>query len=161
MAIIDETEKVEVLEIAIRELTNKYNFYNTIHEQLRVRVLALIAAAVAGATYIYSDLGTLIPTQRYGFVIFIIATVLLGVVFFMLLQLIQTIMWESPVEVKETERCLDSYDSKLQWLQFVKDDYITAIRGNSAIVAKRAKMFNNSVYLLIISAIILLVIKGG
>lgn len=162
MAREDDTStiSIEILEISIRELSSKYAVINSLHDQLRAKVLALLAVIIAGATYMYSDL-KIMPAEQYGKILFILATVTLLAVFAMLLKCISSVDWHSPVEWKEIQRAENIYDSKLDYLKYIRDDYITAVRGNAAIVAAVANRFNQAIYLLSISAIILIVIKGG
>lgn len=154
-------EETEILKLSIKELTKKYNLVNNRYDQLRVKVLAILTIAVAGVTFIYSDLTKIVPTQKYGIFLFILGSILIAGALGVLLWLTSSVEWHSPVEVREIERAEKVYQNKLAYLRYIRDDYLVGFRGNAEILHKRSMWFNHVIYILVVGVIMVMAIKGG
>lgn len=154
----DDSAESEIIQLSIIELQKKCDQINSAHDQLRVRVLAMLTVVIALATYVFTNihLDRMSGPEKF---LFGFGSMLLVLVFIILLLLTSTRNWEMAVEVKEIERAYSTYKSKLKYLRYIQGDYLEAVKGNTRRVAKTGYMFNISIYLLVISAIIILALK--
>lgn len=156
----NDANSIEILETSIQELQRKYDQVNSVHDQLRVRVLALLTVVAGIATYIFTDVDFFNMSSADKF-LFAIGSLLLITVFGVLLRIVSSSVWEMPVELKEIERASSIYKNRLAYLEYIQCDYLIAIRNNIARTDTSGKLFNRSIYGLVASAIILLALKGA
>lgn len=153
-----EEAETEILELSIKELRIKYALINNIHDQLRVRVLAMLTVVVALATYTFKGMhfDKLDSSEKF---LFGLGAIMLAAVFAVMIHLTSTRDWEVPVELKEIERAHSIYKTRLRYLRYIQKDYLTAVKGNGSRISTNGKFFNISLYVLSFSAIILLALK--
>lgn len=155
MAVKDE---IEILELSHKELQIKCAQVNSSHDQLRVRVLAMLTVVIALATYVFKGvhLDKMDGPEKF---LFGFGAVLLVGVFLVMLKLTATRDWEMAVELKEIERAYPIYKTKVAYLRYIQDDYLTAVKGNMRRVQITGWLFNASLYVLTFSAILLLALR--
>ena len=146
-----------------RELLNeaklRFERTNATSKEIRGRMAILLSVELAIMTYLFSDLTSIFPQEKYGQAIVIIAC--LGVlvsIITLLAHYKSNLNWPAPTG--ETDRAkLATLDNEIEILKYIENDYFCANEEAQKILAKRAKAFNFSMHIFLISAIILLIIK--
>lgn len=151
-------DEIEILELSIKELQIKCEQINGSHDQLRVRVLAMLTVLIALANYVFKGVHLSIMDGAEKF-LFGFGAFLLVCVFCIMLKLTATRGWEMAVELKEIERAYSIRKTKLAYLRYMQKDYLTAVKGNMGRVQTTAWLFNACLYVLSFSAILLLALK--
>lgn len=143
----------------LKEARKRYEETNVTFREIRNRMAILFSAELAIMTYLFSDLTSIFPQERYGQVIFIIAC--LGILasigtLFIFYRSIPN--W--PVPIGNIDRLkISNVKNEIDVLKYIENDYYLANEEAQNILKKRALAFNFSMHIFIISAIILLIIK--
>lgn len=165
----DKEQKVIVLRIALDELRRVHDHISNIYDQLRVRILALLAGQVAIVTFLFSgnkETRINIPADDAGRIFLSIGAASMILAFTLFVYLIaSTRGWPIPGDMDEIEQIdngLDNrYDTEEKFLLFLRKDYLNGNRECMKILSRKAIKFNLALYLLLAGAIILLIIKYG
>lgn len=132
---------------------------NATSKEIRGRIAILLSAELAIMTYLFADLTTIFPRERYGQAIFILACLgILVSIVTLLVHYKSNSNWPAPTGKTERTK-LANLDSELDILKYIEEDYFSANEEAQRILRKRAKAFNFSMHIFLISAIILLIIK--
>jgi hypothetical protein len=152
-------DKLDILQISIDELRSRYLMISTIHDQLRARVLALSVVVTGFITYSYATFNNHLPTDISSrFLLLIIVLLLLRVVY-CFVRLISSTDWEMPMDSVLIPQAYSIHHNKLNYLKYVQDEYLLVTTSNMTVLRKNGKLFNQALYLLIVSVIILVVVK--
>ena len=143
----------------LNEAKKRFDRTNTTSREIRGRIAILFSAELAIMTYLFSDLTSFFPQEHYGQAIFILACLGILVSIVTLLTYYKSNSnWPAPTG--ETDRAkLMNLNSELEILKYIENDYFHANEEAQGILKKRAKAFNFSMHIFLISAIILLIIK--
>lgn len=158
----NDQEKVKILKVSLDELRRFFDHVSNIYDQLRVKALALIAGEVATATFIFSADNTRhIPAESGMKIFYFSGIVILGAAFGILLWIVASFTWKIPHDLDDSNKLYKKYNSELEFLEYLHDDFIGAIQHCLPAVDKKARKFNWAIYLLAAGIIMLLVIKYG
>lgn len=159
---LDDDEKEQILEHGIGVMDNIFYQLGMIYDQLRVKVLSMIAAQLALAGFIFSDWKLTLMT--YGpdeWIIFGIAVLLQAIAMAMMLWILFPSRWSIPGSSSFYEAPNDDYDSHIEYLTKLHKDYKSCIDCVKAPIDKKSKAFTYVLYSLSLSVILLLVLKNG
>ena len=143
-------------------LEENRRLYNSTCEKfsgMRNRILTFLAIELAVLTYFFTDLRSIIPSELYGIVFFVVgvACLLFSVtLFFYCYRSIHN--WPTPIGPVEVEKLKHAHSESEVLSIFVKD-YAEANIIAGKIFSRYAKFSNWGLYLFIVGVIILLVIK--
>lgn len=152
--IIEET----LDDIAIAELRLLYERLTSLYDGIKIKILALIAGEVAIVPFIFSDGFPDIQSSQEG-VLFGIGAVLFAVSFALLLWAISTADWLVPFAVTDSRKVKELYPTPEKLKAFIKEDYEISAEDCLKRIRVRAKIFNITLWLLVIGLIILFVLK--
>jgi hypothetical protein len=169
MAGHEDTETEVILQVALDELRIVHEKISNVYDQLRIRILALLAGQVAIVTFLFSgdkDERIHLPLETSGKIFLAIGILCMILAFILFVYLIaSTRDWPIPGDMNEIEQINNGndnrYDSLEKFLLFLRKDYLEGNRECIKTIAKKATKFNLALYLLLAGVIILLVIKYG
>jgi len=153
-------EKIEVLKQTIRELHRRYDHINNAYDQLRFKVLGLLGGEVAGVSFIFAS-GGFMPAQNYGKVFYFTGITFVVIAFGLLMSLISSVDWSLPLEVKELTNQKKKLPNELEFLEYIRNEYLECIKHCLSQYERRMKQFDRTIYVLVAGVIMLLVIKLG
>lgn len=156
-----EPEKVKILHLSIDESRRTYDHIANTYDQLRAKALAIIAGEIAIVAFIFTGDSLKIPHVYYGLIFFFVAIVFMLAAFGGLLWTLAALQWRIPSDLAQTSKLLTSYDTELEFLEYLNDDYSAVAQYCAQCVDKKSKMFDKALYFLEAGAIILLVLKFG
>jgi hypothetical protein len=160
MAIKNKDEK-ELLTLAIDELRRHYDNVNDSFNHLRTKALALLVGEVAIITFIFSSPGLVMPKIVYGIIFLATGVALLIISFVLFLAVLSSASWCHPPDTNITKRLQKFFDSPVEFLIYMKDDYEDCIVKCIGIVGIRSSRFMWAVYAFSIGTLMLVVIKYG
>ena len=150
-----QEEKEKVAQTSVDELRRKYTELTTSFDQLRTKVLAFIAGEIALVAFLFAS-GMNIPSVIYGILFFSVGFGFVTASFVILSFSLRGADWHSPGPSRPTQE-----PTNLSALTKACEDYSSAIENNAPIYARRSKMFDTALMLLLIGVTILLAIKYG
>jgi hypothetical protein len=157
---LPESDKEETIKLALEDLRRLYDHISHNYDSLKNRVLALIAGEVAIASYIFSGKDFDIAKQGTPENIFFgIGVGLLAVSFGALLWIVSTASWVIPLDLSESQKLYKRYNSKLEYLEYIKEDYEDCTALCLRKMATRARVYNVTLFILSGAIIMLLVVK--
>ncbi|HJP96504.1 MAG TPA: hypothetical protein VJ843_03980 [Candidatus Saccharimonadales bacterium] len=157
---LPEGDKEATLLLLIDDLRRLYDHLSTNYHDLKNRVLALIAGELAIVTFIFS--GKSLELSKFTsaeIIFFSVGIGLMALAFGMLLWIVATADWLIPLDLNESRKLYKRYNSKLDYLEYIKEDYEACTEHCLRKVAIRAKVYNRTLLVLSCAIIILLVIK--
>lgn len=123
--------------------------------------MAFITGELALIAFVFAT-GIAVPHIVYGIVFFLLGAGCVTASFVILLILLTTIIWSSPVHPDTLEnQDYNSFPTHVAFLEHICKCYSNSLRENYETYRERATMFDNSLMLLFIGVIILLIIKFG
>lgn len=159
---LDDDEKELILEHGIGVMDGIFCQLGMIYDQLRVKTLSMIAAQLALAGFIFSDWR--LTATTYGvdeWIIFGIAVFLQATAMGMMLWILFPSRWLIPGSSSFYEAPNQDYDSHIEYLTKLHNDYKSCIDCVKAPIDKKSKAFTYVLYSLSLSVILLLVLKNG
>ena len=147
-----------ILEIQLEEWRRKYDSIDTAYDRIRARSITLITVQLAFGGYILTQIQSMIHNELYGIVFFI-----MGVLVFLYSASLSTRNyrarhgWSSPMWELEIERMNNCTDTSAA-LEILVADYKKAYDHNLSIHEPAAQRLNQSLFIFIAAAIILLVL---
>lgn len=159
---IKPKEQVQMLEKGIEELRRTHDEITDAFSKARIKNITFIGANLATLSYLYSSNGSgneslFIPEKIYGIIFYFAGLFLcLGSLLILVLAL-QPITWRIPTEMKKLKKL--EYNSYLDFLKYVRNEYIEGLSINLPKHEKKQKYLNLASPLLIVGAILLLIIK--
>jgi len=157
---LPEKDKIETIQIVIDDLRRLFDHISNNYSSLKNRVLGLIAGEVAVISFIFSGKGFNLKMFTSAEKIFFFAGVaLLAVAFGQLLWIIGTADWQIPLDLKESKKLYKRFNSKLDYLEDIKEDYESCIEFCLGKMSIRARVYNRTLFILSGAIIIMLVIK--
>lgn len=148
-------EKEKVAQTAVDELRRKYSELTSSFDQLRNKILAFIAGEIALIAFLFAS-GVVIPNAIYGIIFYGAGVGLITASFIILSISLRGADWHSP-----GPSSLLPDKTNLQALTNACNDYSSALETNAPIYARRSKMFDTALMLLLIGVTILIAIKYG
>lgn len=156
-----KAEQEKILQLSVDEVRRKYDELTRDFDQLRVKVLAFISGELALIALLFAS-GLPVPRIVYGIFFFLFGIGCITASFIILLFLLRSILWSSPIHPTALERHdYSKFPTKADFLEFICKCYSVSLEKNSPKLSERAKLFDNALMLLFIGAIIFLVIKYG
>lgn len=157
---LPNAEKEKAVQMVIDDLRRLYDRVASNYGNLKNRVLGLIAGEVAIASFVFSgddfNVTTFTPAEK----IFMgVGILLLAVAFGLLLWIVATADWQVPLDLKESRKLYQRYNSTLHYLEEIKEDYENCTEYCVAKLSSRATAYNRSLFILSSGIIIMLVIK--
>lgn len=159
---LDDTDKEQILEHGIGVMDGIFYQLGSIYDQLRVKVLSMIAAQLALAGFIFSDWR--LSQVSYGvdeWIILGFAITLQIIAMGIMLWILFPSRWSIPGSSSFYEKPNEDYDSHLEYLTRLHKDYKLCIDRVSLPINKKSKAFAYVLYSLSLSVILLLVLKNG
>lgn len=157
---LPQKDKEPTVAIVLDDLRRLYDHISANYQSLKNRVLALIAGEVAIVSFIFSgdgfELDKFTSAER---IFFFLGVILLGVAFGLLLWIVSTADWQIPLDVGESKKLYQRFNSKLDYMEHIKDDYEGCVVYCLGRMATRAKVYNRTLFILSSAILILLVIK--
>lgn len=156
----DDT-KIALLRISIDELKSRYAILNSIHDQLRVRVLAMLTVVTGFSAYVYANFKDTLPEDLNSISLSVIGLGALVYTIFILARLLRSTEWTLPMDIPVIKNAYLIHGTELAYLQYVQDEYISAVDDNRNTTTMRAKLFDRAIISLVISVIIVVILKEG
>lgn len=159
MALSDEEKKVTI-KLVIDDLRRLFDEISRNYTSLKSRALGVLAGEVALVTFLFSgeDIALKYLTDAEK-VFFAFGTIALLTSFGLLLWIVSTRQWMVPLDLKESRKLYARYDSELDWLEDIKEDYENCTGYILDVVKKRSAAFNKTLIILSCGIIIMLVLK--
>lgn len=158
MAIKSKKPSESITQLAIEELKQINELYNKSYDQLRTRVITIMAAEFALLGYLYRDPGEwFIPDNIYGIILYAVGWLCLIVSFTALLLGLNSTTWYYPMEIKDLKKL--RYKTTEDFLGEIKDEYLLTIELNTIPYEKKQRLFKFGLYALIMGGIILMAIS--
>lgn len=158
----DEESQAEILEIAIEEQRRSDSWIAHNYDNVRNKILTLLGGGLAALTFLYSSgnsNGSLfIPPEVYGKIFYFIALFLILFGISGLIMALRPRHWEFTTESRELAS-ISTVQSKLKYLQYVKERYMIAYKNNIVAYENKQKLFNISLYPLVFGIMMLVIIK--
>lgn len=146
-----ERDYIELLKECVGELRRLYDNISNSFEQLRTKALAILAGEVAIITFLFaptdngSFFGPVVPV--YGFVVFGLGIALLIIAFGMFLTVLSSVGWTHPPEEKDIVDLKKRFNnSPVEFLEYLKGEYMGAIKHCIGKTNSRAKRFMIGIY---------------
>lgn len=159
---LTKAEEIRILEHGIHVTEGIFAQFSSIYDQLRIKVLSMIAAQLVIVGFIFNDWELSKVNFSVGeWIVFGIATSLQVIPLGLMMWILSPISWLIPGNVELYENPKNKYDDYHEYLQEHHKDYSECISGISQPVNKRSKAFSYVLYALSLSVIILLVLKNG
>lgn len=155
---IKDDDKPEVIKTSIQELKSLYQRIDTNWINLKNRTLGLLAGEVAVVSFIFTD-NTFVPKEIYGRVYFAVGIGLVSLAFALLLFILATSSWRMPYDVETSQKLYKRFDSHLDFLEHIREDYEQCINFCLVKMAFRARLYNISLLALSSGIIMLLVLR--
>lgn len=157
-----DSEKVKIVQASLTELRRFYDHVSNIYDQLRVKALALIAGELGIVTFIFAKENTRhIPHDMDVKIFYFTGIFFLSIAFGVLLWTIASFPWQIPHDLQDSAKLYATFESEKEFLGYIHDDYVGAIKACLPRVDTKARKFNWAIYLLAAGVIILLLIKYG
>lgn len=159
MALPDKDKEATIL-IVLDDLRRLFDHVATNYSNLKSRVLGLIAGEVAIVSFIFS--GTGIHPSKFTStekIFFGAGIALLTLSFGLLLWIIATAYWEIPLDIKASRELYKRFDSKIDYLEHIKEDYENCSEYSLKKMGTRSTVYNRVLIILSVGILILLVIK--
>jgi hypothetical protein len=161
MATLTPATKEKILQTSVDELRRKYDELCSDYDQLRIKILAFITGELALIAFVFAT-GIKVPHVVYGIVFFLCGAGCVAISFALLLILLTTIIWSSPIHPDTLEnQDYNSFPTHAAFLEHICKCYSDSLRKNYKTFSERARLFDKSLMLLFIGVIILLIIKFG
>lgn len=148
----------EISSLLLAEERRRYSMLRDVSQGMRNRTLAILTIEFAILTYFFSDVRSVVPSEIYGIIFFAISAFCLAVSVGILFYCYRSVDWPDPVGPIEIEK-INNTISEQDAVNIIIDDYRAAANDANKILKRRGKLLNVSLYLFIMSVIILLVIK--
>lgn len=159
MESIKEDDKIKLNLIAIEELRRYYDQVSELYTQIRTRILAFLGGGFAVLGYLYGNGGDLfIPKQIYGMIFYLIGFMSFTTAMSTLFRATRPVIWRIPTEIKDLKQM--KFKNELKLLEYIKDEYLEAIRIDSLHCEKKQQLLTYALYLEVIGGIVLLVLKN-
>lgn len=155
----EDNDKVQVLETNMEELRRLYDRLTSLYDNIKIKVLALIAGELAIVPFIFSENARLMPSELYGIIFSSIGIACIALSFGLLLWAISTADWLVPLDLKESHKLHERYKNKQEYLEYLKSDYEECIVHCLKKIKTRAKIFNVTLMLFSAGAFIIFVLK--
>jgi hypothetical protein len=158
---LSDPEKEAVTLVLIEDLRRLYDHVNNNWINLKNRVLTVVFGEVAIVAFIFSDNAQFNLTSfTVAEVIFFFAAIFaMAGSFLTLVWIVSTSAWIIPLELSESRKVYKRYHSKLEYLEYIKEDHEATIESCLRKMDQRSKAFNKVLVALMFGIIVLLVIK--
>lgn len=162
----EEENKKELLQLCLAELRHLYDGVLSSLSNLRTKALALLAAEVAIAAFLFAptEEGTgaffASDTPIYGFVLFGVGLGLLSISFIIFLMSTASVTINHPPEERDIQDIYGRFQtSPLKFLEYLKSEYMVALNHCISQVGRRSKRFGYGVYAFSIGIALLILVK--
>jgi hypothetical protein len=142
MALPDK-DKEETILLVLDDLRRLFDHISNNYANLKNRVLGLIAGEVAITSFIFAGKG-LHPSKFTSSekIFFGVGVILLATCFGLLLWIIATAYWEIPLDIKMSRKLYTHFDSKLAYLEDIKEDHENCIEYSLGKMSIRSTVYN-------------------
>jgi hypothetical protein len=155
------SDEEDILKLSLSELRSRYNMVTSIHDKLRNRVLSLLTIGVAFSGFTYASINQLKDLDFADWTLVILSSAPLIVMFILIVIIMLSSKWRAPMDLRLIPQARNIHQTKARYLSYIESEYIGALAFNQNIVARNGKLFNASIFLLVFSVIIIMVIRGG
>lgn len=159
---LTQSQDEKILEHGVAVVSGIFEQFSSIYDQLRVKVLSMIAAQLVIVGFIFSDW----EFEKYNFsvgmwIILGIAVLLQAIPLALMMWILSPMSWAIPGSVDLYKDTKSKYDNYHEYLEVIHDDYAQAIGLIQKPINRRSKAFSYILYALSLSVIMLLVLKNG
>lgn len=153
------------MRVVVDELRRLYDAITSSFDHLRTKALGLLAGEIAIVTFLFaakpSDNGFDILIVS-NFIFFFVGVVLMSASCILLISVLASSSWSHPPDTRDTRKMEKRIGStELDVLLYLKEDYEEVVAICARIISKRAERFMWAVYMFILAAFILVVLKYG
>lgn len=154
--------KIRTLEARIRILVDKISEHGSAFDKMNNKMFALVGLLLTlGGLLTYDAFKINFPDTVIEYIIFVTALVLLGFTVILISYDYRARKnWDVPIGPVE-EIKLDNAKSYEVALDIIHEDYLVVYHGRASTLERKAKILNAALYMFIISAILLIVLKIG
>ncbi len=156
---LPEIDKESTSLIVIDDLRRLYDHINNNWINLKNRVLAVAFGEVAIASFIFSEKFKLKEFSPAELIFFFTGAGLIISSFIILIWIISTSNWVIPLDVPESKKLYKNYGSKLEYIEYIEEDYENSIQFCLKKMDTRSKVFNKVLIGMTAGILIMLVIK--
>lgn len=150
---------VKKLKTSLEEERRRYQDILVSFREMRNRTLVFLSVELAIMTYFFANLNEILPNELYGIIFFTIGVICIAVSIALLFYRYRMIPdWPDPVGPVELIK-INQAASESEYLRIIVNDYKAASAKTNEILHRHAVSINWSLYLFVIGAIILLIIK--
>lgn len=155
-------DKILVLEARIRILVDKLAEQATTYDKMQNKMFAIVGLLLTlGGLLTYDAFKISLPDTILEYIVFITALLLIGATAALIAYDYRAIKsWSVPIGKVEEEKLNNSLNY-LDALETIHADYLVVYRVRAATLDKKASVLNRSLYMFIVSVILLIVLKIG
>ena len=148
-----------ILELTIEELRRTLDWLSAASDSVKTKALTFMGGGLALLAYLYaSDAGDIFyPDETYGRIFYAVGLALIIGALVMLFNSLLPRRWDFSIDSSDLEDM--NFEDHNHYLQYVKDNYITAYKRNLATYNTSHRILNLSFFPLVIGGIILVVLK--
>lgn len=155
-------DEERILEHGIGVMKDIFAQLSSIYDQLRIKVLSMIAAQLVLLGFVFTDWDLSKVHYSVGaWVIFGIAVLLQAAPLAIMMWVLSPIEWSIPGDSGLYKDVKQKYDNYIEYLNVVHAEFATCVDKITKPISKRSKAFNFVLYTLSLSIIVLLVLKNG
>jgi len=159
---VKSDDKIRTLEARIRVLVDKLAEQGSTFDKMNNKMFALVGLLLTvGGLLTYDAFKIRFPDTTLEYIVFFVALILLGLTVILIgYDYRAKKNWDVPIGPVEEVK-LNNSKSYLEALDIIHEDYLVVYHGRSGTLEGKAKILNAALYMFIVSAILVILLKIG